>query len=228
MNALDLDAYDKSVFQAIAKLIKERDPNLDEEAINQEAGDLMGQHVRAVSVLSLRDPDQPDWDRGELEQLYEHAAGLAGVLKDLSPESRIELQYMILENLPPEPKKELEDLSVSELLSDLNRLHWDVQKLSDSLRGGLKKRPPTAQGRPKDILLAILVEEAVTVFEKASGIDLDNLPNPRSQNSRSKKHKLYKFVRVLIPKSIRYGSDEQFGALKDRVDQYIDDRKKNK
>jgi hypothetical protein len=224
MNTLDLDAYDRSVFQAIAELIKERNSNLDEEAINQEALDLMEQHVRAVSVLSLRDPDQPDWDRSELEQLYEHAAGLARVLKDLSPESQIELQYMILENLPPEPKKELEDLSVPELLSDLNRLHWDVQKLSDSLRDGLKKRPPTAQGRPKDIPLAILVEEAVTVFEKASGIDLDNLPDARSQSSRDKKHELYEFARILIPESITYSSKSQFDSLKKMINRYVENR----
>lgn len=212
MNALDLDAYDKSVFQAIAKLIKERDPNLDEEAINKEALDLMEQHVRAVSVLSLRDPNQPEWARGELEQLQIHAAGIARVLDNLSPESRIELKFLFGKIRLP----------------DLKRLRHAAKNLSEPLQEALKKRPPAAKGRPKDIPLAILVEEAVTVFEKASGIDLDNLPNPRSQNSRSKKHKLYKFVRVLIPKSIRYGSDEQFGALKDRVDQYIDDRKKNK
>jgi hypothetical protein len=211
MKELDLDAYDWIVFTAIIKLIHERNPTLDEEAIKNEALDLMEQHVRAVSVLSLRDPNQPAWDRGELEQLHIHAAGIARVLRDLSFESEIELKLFFGSKRPP----------------DLKRLHQDTKTLSDSLRDGLKKRPPAAKGRPKDIGLAILIEEAVTVFRKASGIDPANLPNPRSQKSRDKKHKLYQFVRVLVPKSIKYGSDEQFGALKDRVDEHLADCKEH-
>ena len=211
MNTLDLDAYDRNVFDEIVELIKERHPTLDEEEIRKEALDLMEQHVRAVSVLSLRDPDQADWDRGELEQLHIHAAGIARVLKDLSLESEIELKLFFGKKRPP----------------NLKRLHQDAKTLSDSLQDGLKKRPPPGRGRPKDIPLAILMEEAVTVFKKASGIDPANLPNPRSQKSRNKKHKLYQFVRVLIPKSIRYGLDEQFGALKNRVDEYLENCKES-
>ena len=209
MNALDLDAYDKSVFQAIAKLIKERDP-LDEEAINKEALDLMEQHVRAVSVLSLRDPNQPEWARGELEQLQIHAAGIARVLDNLSPESRIELKFLFGKIRLP----------------DLKRLRHAAKNLSEPLQEALKKRPPAAKGRPKIIPLAILVEEAVTVFEKASGIDLDNLPDARSQSSRDKKHKLYEFARVLIPESITYSSKSQFDSLKKMINRYLEQRNK--
>ncbi len=210
MNTLDLDAYDRNVFDEIVELIKERDPTLDEEEIRKEALDLMEQHVRAVSVLSLRDPDQADWDRGELEQLHIHAAGIARVLKDLSLESEIELKLFFGKKRPP----------------DLKRLHQDAKTLSDLLQDGLKKRPPPGRGRPKDIPLAILVEEAVTVFEKASGIDLDNLPDARSQLSRDKKHELYEFARVLIPESITYSSKSQFDSLKKMINRYLEQRNK--
>ncbi len=56
MKPFDLNAYDKRVFGAIAKLIHERDPSLGEDEIEREALDLMGDHVRAASVLSLLRP----------------------------------------------------------------------------------------------------------------------------------------------------------------------------
>ena len=210
MKSFDLNAYDERVFDAIAKLIHDRDPSLGEDEIKQESLDLMRDRVQAASVLSLSSPDQPAPKREELENLYRHAVGMAGVLENLSTQSNIELRY----------------ISGSKQLPDLKRLQLDAKDLSDALREGLKKRPPLPKNRPKDVTMAILVEEAVNIFEKATGISLNDWPNPKSQRSRNVKHKLNQFVRTYMPEPHKYNSESQFASLNKTVSRYLEDRRK--
>ena len=91
MQSFDLKAYDERLFDAISKLIKERDPRLGEDEIKREAQDLMEHHVRAASVLSLSGPYSK---RSELEQLKEKSKELADALKNLSFQANFELRYL--------------------------------------------------------------------------------------------------------------------------------------
>ncbi len=205
MKSFDLNAYDERVFDAIAKLIHDRDPSLGEDEIKQESLDLMRDRVQAASVLSLSSPDQPAPKREELENLYRHAVGMAGVLENLSTQSNIELRY----------------ISGSKQLPDLKRLQLDAKDLSDALREGLKKRPPLPKNRPKDVTMAILVEEATNIFEQATGVSLNDLPNPRSQHSRDIKHAFYQFVVKYMPNPDKYSSESQYNTLKAYICRYL-------
>ena len=207
MKPFDLNAYDKRVLGAIEKLVHERDPSLGEDEINREALNLMGDHVRAASVLSLL---RPISKRPDLEQLKGKSRELADALENLSPQSHIELRY----------------ISGSTPLPDLKRLQLDVEELSNALWEGLKKRPPPKSNRPPDVTMAILVEEAVNVFEKATGISLNDLTEPRLQKSRNIIHKLNQFVRTFMPEEDKYRSVSQFNSLSKVVSRYRIDRRK--
>jgi len=207
MKPFDLNAYDKRVFGAIEKLIHERDPSLGEDEIKREALHLMGDHVRAASVLSLLGPISK---RSDLEQLKGKSREFVDALENLSPQSHIELRY----------------LSGSTPLPDLKRLQLDAEELSNALWEGLKKRPPPKQNRPKDVTMAILVEEAVNVFEKATGTSLNDLTEPKSQISKNIIHKLNQFVRTYMPEDYKYSSESQFKSLSKMVSRYRIDRRK--
>lgn len=201
MKSFDLNAYDKRVFDAIAKLINERDPRLGEDEIEREALDLMGDHVRAASVLSLSGPKS---ERSELEQLEEKSRELADALESLSFQAQLELRY----------------ISGSAPLPDLKRLQLDAAELANALWEGLKKRPPPDAHRSKDVRIESLIAEAVNVFEKAMGIRLKDLPKPESQKSRDMIHKLNQFVRNHMPIQSMYESDSEIDSLSTRVRRY--------
>ena len=207
MKPFDLNAYDKRVLGAIEKLVHERDPSLGEDERKREALDLMGNHVRAASGLSLLGPISK---RPDLEQLKGKSRELADALENLSPQSHIELRY----------------ISGSTPLPDLKRLQVDAEELTNALREGLKKRLPPKKHRPKDVTMAILVEEAVNVFEKATGISLNDLTEPKSQNSKNIIHKLNQFVRTYMPEVYKYSSESQFKSLSKVVRRYRIDRRK--
>ena len=210
MKSFDLNAYDERVFDAIAKLIHDRDPSLGEDEIKQESLDLMRDRVQAASVLSLSSPDQPAPKREELENLYRHAVGMAGVLENLSTQSNIELRY----------------ISGSKQLPDLKRLQLDAKDLSDALQEGLKKRPPLPKNRPKDVTMAILVEEATDIFELATGIILNELPNPRAQSNRNIMHDFYQFVANYMLDPDKYNSESQYTSLTTYIKRYLTERTK--
>ena len=200
----DLNAYDKRIFEEVAKLIHGRDRSLNESAIKGEALNILAEHARAVSVSVLLGADQPAQMRAELEQLHKHAEGMADALEKLSPQSDIELRY----------------ISGSKQLPALKRLQRDAADLSEALREGLKKRPPQEQHRPKDVTMEILVEEATNIFEQATGVSLNDLPNPRSQHSRDIKHAFYQFVVKYMPNPYKYSSESQYNTLKAYIYRY--------
>ena len=109
---------------------------------------------------------------------------------------------------------------------NLKRLQLDAEELTNALWECLKKRPPPKQHRPKDVTMAILVEEAVNVFEKATGISLNDLTEPKSQNSKNIIHKLNQFVRTYMPEVYKYSSVSQFNSLSKKVSRYRIDRRK--
>ena len=207
MKSFDLNAYDKRVFGAISKLINERDPRLGEVEIEREALDLMENHVRAASVLSLSGPISK---RSELEQLKERSRDLADTLENLSSQSQIELRY----------------ISGSAPLPDLKRLQLDAAELGNALREGLKKRPPPDRHRTKDVRMESLIGEAVNVFEKATGISLSNLPNRKSHKSKKIIEKLNQFVRTSMPERNKYESESEIKSLNKRVGRYLEDHRK--
>ncbi len=201
----DLNAYDKRIFEEVAKLIHGRDPSLDESAIKREALNILAEHVRAVSVSDLLGADQPTQMRAELEQLHKHAEGLADALENLSFGSRIELHFV------SDPKQ----------LPNPSRLQLDARDLGDALQEGLKKKPPARRGRRKDFAQEILIKEATNVFEQASGVSLNDLPKPPTQQSRKSKRKYYLFVRTYMPAQRLYESRVQFDTLKKAADRYL-------
>ena len=68
-----------------------------------------------------------------------------------------------------------------------------------------------------------LIGEAVNVFEKAAGIDLNNLSNRKSQNSKNIIHKLNQFVRTYMPEPDKYESKSQIKTLDKRVSRHLED-----
>ena len=208
MKSDDLNAHEERIFKEVAKLIHERNPGLDEEAIKRQTLNLT-EHARAASV-SLFDPEQSAQKPDELQQLYGFARGMADVLENISIQSGIELRL----------------ISGSEQLPDLNRLQQDAKVLSEALREGLKKRPPPKAHRPKDLTMNNFVEEATNIFEQATGINLNDLPEPRTQNSRNIKHTFYQFVVNCMPNPQKYNSTEQYNTLKKYIDRYLVARQK--
>ena len=165
-------------------LINERDPKLGEDEIVREALNLMENHVRAASALSLSGPKS---ERSELEQLRGKSREFADALESLSFQAQLELRY----------------ISGSEPIPDLKRLQLD------------------AKNRPRDVWMESLIGEAVIVFEKAMGINLSNLSNRRSQNSKKIIHNLNQFVRTFMPEPEKYSSESQFKTLSKRVSRHL-------
>ena len=204
-----MESRDERIFHAVASLILERDPKLNEDETKWQALDLIKEHVRAAPALSI-DSRLPAPKQNELEDLQKQAEGLADALENLSFESSIALHFV------SDPKQ----------LPDLSRLQLDAADLSGALREGLKKIPEPRRGRKKDFAQEILIGEATNVFEQASGVSLNDLPKPPTQQSRSIKHKYYLFVRTCMPEPHLYESREQFTTLKKYVDRYLRDRLK--
>lgn len=199
-----MGSYDERIFHAIARLIHERDPVLDEDEIKRQALDLIGEHARAEVADSISSK-HPALRKKELEYLQKQAEGLADALENLSLSSKIVLGLV----------------SDPEQLPDLQCLQLEAKKLGVSLQEGLKKKPAPSIGRKKLFARESLIEEATNVFEKAYGVNLSNWPKPRSQQSRDIKHKYFKFVRAYMPDQNLYERKEQFETLKKAARRYI-------
>jgi hypothetical protein len=186
MTSWDGKAYQKKVFDAIVRLIQKRDPSLGEDELKREALSLMEEHVRAAPMPFLNH-EQPRLKRDEWERLQRQAKTLANKLQKLSFESKIQLRYLCKQ------------------LPDLNRLQLDLEDFSRALREGLKKRR-SMKHRPTDFTKKDLVEEAINIFEKATGISLDELSDPNSRHSKKIKNKLTNFVEIYLPNKNMYTS----------------------
>ena len=160
--------------------------NLGKGELKRETWSLMEEHVHAAPMPFLSH-QQPRLKQNEWISLQEQAKALVDKLENLSSNSKIELRYLCKQ------------------LPDLNRLQLDLEDFSRALREGLKKRR-SMKHRPTDFTKKDLVEEAINIFEKATGISLDELSDPNSRHSKKIKTKLTDFVEIYLPKQNMYTS----------------------
>ena len=205
-----MESYDERIFHAVAGLIHERDPMLDNDEIKRQALDLMREHVRTAVVHSISQHHSAP-KPNELENLQKQAERLADALENLSLQSDIVLRFVS----DPRP------------LPNLSRLQQDAEFLSEALLEGLKNMPPPpGRGRKKDLAKESLFEEATKVFEQAYGVSLNDLPKLPTQQRRNIKHKYFLFVRTYMPNQNLYQKQEQFETLKKAVSRYLSSRSK--
>lgn len=202
-----MESYDQRIFQAVARLIHERDPKLDEDEIRRQALVLVNEHVRAADALEIYS-QLPAPKKNELEDLKKQAEGLADALEKLSFQSSTVLR------LVSDPKQ----------LPDLSCLQLEAKKLGKILREGLKKIPAPRKGRKKSHARDSLIEEATNIFEQVYDVNLNDLPEPPTQQSRNIKHEYYLFVRTYMPDHNLYQRQEQFETLKKAADRYLSSR----
>ncbi len=205
MSSLDANAYQRTVVDAIKGLIQERDSSLNEDAVEIEAWSLIEEHVRAAPMPFLNH-QQPRLTQKKWKRIQEQAQALADSLQDLSFDSKIELRYLCMQ------------------LPDLNRLQLDLEDFSRALQEGLKKRPPPKKQRPKNFAKKDLVAEAVDIFQKATGINLDELSDPNSQHSKKIIEKLNDFVEIYLPNKNMYSSRS---ALSRYMNRFLKSRRKS-
>ena len=197
-------SYIERIFRAIAKLILERDPELDKDEIKRQALDLIEENVRAEAALSTLSQG-PAPKPNELEGLQKQARDLADALENLSFQSKIVLSFF----------------SDRMSLSDQTRVQRDAKNLGEILRQGPKKKPLPRRGPKKDFAKEDLIKEATNVFEQACGVSLNDLSKLPMQQSRNTKNKYYSFVRTYMPEQRLYKSKSQFDTLKKAADRYL-------
>ena len=205
-----MESYDDRIFRAVAKLIHERDPELDEDETERQALELTDKLGRLGTVHS-KFPQQPAPKQNELEDLQKKAAGLAKALENLSRSSSVVLNFF------SGPKQ----------LPDLSRLQLDAKSLGEILREGLKKKPPSKAGPKEHFRRKDLIEEAAIVFERASGINLDDFSDKIAHKSKVAMHKYFIFLRTCMPDATLYEKEGQFDTLKKFARRYLESRSRN-